>query len=237
MSYENIIYEKEDEIGIITLNRPQAMNAMSMQMLDEIRDALTKIENDDDMRVAIITGAPRPDGRPCFSAGLDMKERESQPKRATGSEMQTLFRKFEDFAKGEGPVEMSNLNRLNNQIEDMTKPTIAAIDGICTTGALSTTYACDLRIASETAQIVDFHLTRLHALGGGGIRRLPRLVGAAKAKEIWWTGEAIDGKEAWRVGLVNRVTPPDKLLEEAKSLAKKIAEVPAIAIAASKSLA
>lgn len=205
MVYSTIKYEVvKPHIACITLNRPERMNAINRTVFEELDDALTRIEQDADVHVFLLTGAPRSDGKPCFSAGADLKA----------------------IAEGQStPVPLAL--GVTNRLDEFLKPSIAVVDGLCTTGGMEILMACDFRIAAETAQFSDWHLKRLGAgLGSwGASTRLPRLVGLAKAKEMLLTGMLIDGKEAHRIGLVNRVYPPDKLMDGALEMAQAIAEM------------
>lgn len=220
MSYETIICQKEGRIGIITLNRPRRLNAISKQLIAEAIQALDEIEKDDEMRVIILTGAPRLDGRPCFCAGADISAQAKEPPEA----------RFEDYGIVEGiewliKPSLAGLPVLLEKIRWLTKPVIAAIDGVCSAGGLELALTCDMRTVSETAQLSDLHMKNLGRIGGGGITALLALtVGLAKAKEIAMTGDPVDGNEAVRIGLANRVFPPDKLMEGTKELASKIAD-------------
>ena len=221
MAYEAIIYRKEQGVGIVTLNRPRSVNAVSQQMLDELKAVVEDIGKDKEVRVFIITGAPRPDGRPCFSAGMDLKEmgrREHQE----GLTQATILDRLEGMLKFD---EFENeLARLLRRIERLGKPSIAVIDGICTTGAFEMVLACDFRLVSERAEIGDFHVKRLGHMGGGGVGvRLPLLVGRSKAKELILLSKHVDGREAYRIGLANQVYPADKLMEGALAFARELA--------------
>ncbi len=221
MAYETIIYEKQKGIGLITLNRPHRLNALSSQLIGEMQQVLNEIERDGEVRVIVITGAPRPDGRPCFSAGADLKEMvEGRPGRSGGG-TRTILDAVEGLvARGE----LTIVQNVCDKLEALGKPSIAAVDGVCTAGGGELALSCDMRVVSETAQISDLHMKNLGSIGGAGVTvRLARTVGTAKAKEIMFTGEPIDGREAWRIGWAIRVFPPDKLLEGAKELARKIA--------------
>ncbi len=230
MGYEAISYRKEGGVGIITLNRPRSVNAISQQMLKELGAAVKEVSKDDEVKVFIITGAPRPDGRPCFSAGMDLKEIAAHDLRQSPSEATVLdrldgmlgFDEFED-----------DLAYLCRRIERLGKPSIAVIDGICTTGAFELVLACDFRFVSERAEISDFHVRRLGHMGGAGIGvRLPLLVGTSKAKELIFLSKPINGKEACDIGLANQVHPSQKLMSEAFAFAREIASMnpPAIRI-------
>jgi enoyl-CoA hydratase/carnithine racemase len=184
----------------VVLNRPEVANALHSGLMDELEAAARRIERDPDVHVWLLTGAPRRDGRPCFSAGLDLK--------TVGTD------------KPRGHV-------VTNQIDDMLTPSIAVIDGVCTTGALELVLACDLRIAADTAAISDMHMPRFGlALGGwGGPARLSRLVGQDKAKEILLLNRTLDGPEAQRIGLVNLCEPAAKLDEAALAVATHVASL------------
>jgi enoyl-CoA hydratase len=194
-----------DQVGavrILRLSRPERLNAINPQMLEELTAELRRIRRDESVGCVILTGTARPDGRPCFSSGVDLR------------------------AAADEPMPPGNPGlRLTALIDDLLTPSIAVIDGICTTGALELAMACDLRIAADTAQISDWHLLRLGSgLGGwGASTRLPRLVGVAQAKDLILTGKVIDGAEAARIGLAQRVVPTASLWDEAMAMAEAVA--------------
>ncbi|MCH8189859.1 MAG: enoyl-CoA hydratase/isomerase family protein [Chloroflexi bacterium] len=203
MSYRFIEFETvEEHIAVITLNRPERLNALNGPLLEELLSAIRTIEEDADIRVFLLTGAPRADGRPCFSAGVDLK------------------------AAAEGIKMDSNLGpTITNDIDDMLKPSIAVIDGVCSTGAVELALSCDLRLVGGNAQISDWHLKNLGTgLGGwGASTRWSRLVGAAATKEIVLTGKVVDGDEAFRIGFATRLYPSERLWDEAMAMARTIA--------------
>lgn len=217
VSYETIAYQMEDDgLAIITLNRPEQLNALSSKVMQEIGNVVKAIRNDDNVRVLILTGTPRPNGQPWFSAGIDVKE----------------MSRWDSEAAARFTLEG---NAVLNDIEELPKPTIAAIDGTCTTGGLALILAFDMRIAADTAQFSDWHVKNIGGLDGWGIpARLPRLVGLSKAKEIIWTGDVISGDDALRIGLVNRVYPSRSMMNETKSLARKIALMPPLSVEVNK---
>ncbi len=216
MSYETIIYQKEDGLGIITLNRPDKLNALSSTLLSEVGQAIKEIRNDDSVKVVILTGGPRSDGRPWFSAGADLKEIAGRDTKAV-------------------PILRREANGILNSIEDLPKPTIAAIDGLCTTGALELVLVFDMRFAGTALQMSDWHLKNLGRTGGWGLPvRLCRLIGPSKAKEMIYTGGILNAEEALRIGLVNRVYPSDKLMEETKKVAREIAAMPPLGLEINK---
>ena len=196
--------EQNGHVLILRINRPESMNAINSRVIEELTRAVKHAQKDDSVRCLILTGAPRADGRPCFSAGDDLKE----------------------AAAGQTPPGNPG-NRLCNLIDDLLKPSIAVIDGVCTTGATELALACDLRVVAESAQISDWHLSRLGSgLGGwGASTRLSRLVGVAQAKDIILTGKVMDGREAHRVMFAQRVAPSEHLWEEAMIMAGAIAEM------------
>jgi enoyl-CoA hydratase/carnithine racemase len=200
--YEHLRYEGVAEHVVrVVLDRPEVANALSLDLFAELDDALDRIEQDDTIRVWMLTGAPRPDGRPWFSAGADLK---ASVDRA-------------------GPA--VDPARVVDRVDELLKPSIAVIGGFCTTGALELAMACDLRISGATARISDWHLkaTGLGLGQWGAAVRLRRLVGVDKAKELLLTGVEISGDEAARIGLVNRSVPDDQLDTEALELASTIA--------------
>jgi enoyl-CoA hydratase/carnithine racemase len=194
--------DQDGHVLVLRINRPEALNAINNQVMDELTAAVKRARKDDSVRCLVLTGAPRPDGRPCFSAGDDLKE----------------------AAAGLLPPGNPGLV-LCNAIDDLLKPSIAVIDGVCTTGAVELALACDLRVVAESAQISDWHLARLGSgLGGwGASTRLARLVGVAQAKDIILTGKVIDGCEAHRIGFAQRLVPAERLWGEAMEMAGAIA--------------
>lgn len=199
--FENIsVTTPAPRVAMITLNRPKVANALSPALFRELAVAHRAIEKNDEIGCWIVTGAPRLDGRPWFSAGADLKE----------------------FDTARGDVDPA---RIINDIDESMKPSIAVVDGLCTTGALELVLACDLRLAARTAQFADWHLTRLGAGIGawGAATRLARLVGLPKAKEMLLTGDPVGGEEAERIGLANRVYDSSELLDSAIAMAANIA--------------
>jgi enoyl-CoA hydratase len=228
--YETILVGHRDEgVCLITLNRPHRLNAASMQMYADLTKALDSARADDGVRVLVVTGAARPDGRPAFCAGLDLKERveAGSPWDFTGTN--AALDAFYWQTRGPGIV--------FDQIESLPKPSIAAIDGICTTWGLELALACDMRVVSESAQISDLHTKQLGTVNGaGGFVRLTRLVGPAVAKEILMTGDVLDGLAAVRLGLANHVYPPGQMLEGALALATRMARMRPEALAVNKAM-
>jgi enoyl-CoA hydratase/carnithine racemase len=204
MAYETLIYEKEGGIGIITLNRPERLNAINFQLAFELDRLLDEILEDTEARTVIITGAGRG-----FCAGADIKEMaDPQAKRLPVGRRYTFF----------------------NKIEDLDRPVVAAINGPANGGGLELALACDFRIASEAANFGLGEVKLGVMPAGGGTARLPRLIGVSRAKEFLYFGNRIDAEEAHRIGLVNRVVPAEKLTDEAKAWAAELAERPPLSL-------
>lgn len=211
--YQNLIYKKESSLAILQLNRPQKKNSLNMELRHEIEAALKEIAEDPKQKVVILTG-----GEDFFCAGADIGEIQDA---STAEETYKHSREFQ---------------LLFDRIEALPQPVIAAVAGYALGGGCEMTLACDFRIASEGTR---FGLPEIKIgvfPGGGGTQRLPRLIGASKAKEMILTGDMIGADEALACGLVMKVVPKDKLLEESKSFAAKLAALPRLAMAASKML-
>jgi enoyl-CoA hydratase/carnithine racemase len=203
LAYRFIRYElPEPGIAVVALNRPERLNALHGPLLEELREAVERIERDPEVRVYLLTGTPRADGRPCFCAGADLKA----------------------AAEGVAPDEHVGV-AITNAIDDMLKPSIAVVDGVCSTGGVELALACDLRLVGESAEISDWHLKRLGTgLGGwGGSTRWARLVGVANAKRVILTGQVVGGAEALRIGFAQGLHPSDRLWDEALAMARGIA--------------
>lgn len=206
-----VLEERRDQVAILTLNRPEVMNSFNFAMLRGLRDKVEALRFDPEIRVVIVTGA----GDKAFCAGADLKER------ATLSDVQV-----KEF--------IFTIRNLFTAIEELPKPVIAAVNGVALGGGTELALACDLRIASETATM-GLTETRLAIIpGAGGTQRLPRLVGRGKAKELIFTGRRVGAEEALRIGLVNTVTAPEKLMEECLAMAAMICETGPIAIQQAK---
>jgi 2-(1,2-epoxy-1,2-dihydrophenyl)acetyl-CoA isomerase len=203
MEYETILYHEQDGIGIITLNRPDALNAITGRMLDELRDSLERAEGNRDVRALLLTGAGR-----AFCAGQDVRTLSQ----GTPEELAALLRdKYP-------PVLL--------KLCSMEKPVIGAINGAAIGSGCNLALACDLRIASEQATLGEAFVRIGAGPDTGCCYFLPRLVGLAKAAELIYTGRIIGAQEAEGLGLVNQVTPPEKLMEEATALASQLSRGP-----------
>jgi enoyl-CoA hydratase len=213
MKFENTLYEKEEGMATITINRPKALNALNRQALLEISSRLDDAEKDEDVKVIAIIGA----GDRSFCVGLDLKA-----------------------VKGISGVDGMNLSllgqKLTKKIEELRKPVIAAINGYALGGGLELAMSCDLRIASENAKLGQPELNVGLIPGWGGTQRLPRLVGTGIAKELIFTAKMIDAKTAEQLGLLNKVVPPDKLKSAVKELATELMTKPPVGIQLAKQL-
>lgn len=214
MSYTNVLLERTDGVGTLTLNRPDKLNAFAGTMRREMADALLELEYDPDVRVVIITGAGRG-----FCAGADVSYMAQLVETRDTSAMAAL-------------VEAGR--RVVMTIRDSAKPVIGSINGVAAGGGANLALACDLRIASDRARMGQtFNRIGLHPDWGGSYF-LPRLVGPAKALELIWTADIIDADECFRLGLFNRVVPHDTLEEETMKLARLLAAKPALALSLAK---
>lgn len=195
MSDELILVDKRDGVAVVTLNRPDALNALSMGLRNAIADTFDAIEADPEVQVVILTGAGR-----AFTVGLDLKE-----------------------LGGEKPADAAASSRnLSDAIGDMSKPVIGAVNGFAITGGFEIALMCDFLIASPAARFADTH-ARVGVVPGWGLsQRLPRLIGINRAKELSLTGNYLDAETACAWGLVNRVVPAEALLPTCKALARDI---------------
>ena len=217
MTYEDITLEKrESGVVLLTLNRPQRLNALRWQSWDEIEDALGRLAPDDDVRVLLITGTGRG-----FCAGTDLIAAQALPT----------------------PAEVSRSDRLRARYGSTTrllawpKPTIAAVNGVAAGGGLSLCLACDIRIASEAARFSAIWSRRGLLADFGATYLLPRIVGMAKGLELMYTGDIIDAQEALRIGLVSQVVAVDDLMPKVLALAERLARGASIALELVKHLA
>ena len=206
MPYETILCEREEKTCIITLNRPESLNALSFKMKEELLRLFDELEEDEGVGVVILTG-----GEKAFCAGADIKERV----RTGGSIGQYDY--YFSQRKSHG---------FYCRIEDFKKPVIAAVSGVAVGGGCELSLVCDFRIVADSARfgLPEVKLGMIPA--AGGTQRLPRLIGVTKAKEMLYTGDFIDAEEAFRVGLVNKVVPVGELMREAKEMAQKLLKNP-----------
>jgi enoyl-CoA hydratase/carnithine racemase len=205
---EVLLQETADGVRTLTLNRPNARNALGDGLPSALYDALLAADEDGEVRVLVLTGAD-----PAFCAGLDLKE--------AARDSAAYSRQFAE-------------NNCITQVSRVSKPVIGAVNGPAFTGGLEIALGCDFLVASERAVFADTH-ARVGVLPGGGLTaRLPRLVGAGYARRMSFTGDVVDAAEALRVGLVTEVVQHDRLLARAGELARAIAEIPPRTIGALK---
>jgi enoyl-CoA hydratase len=206
----SILYELKGHTALLTVSRPEALNALNLDTLKELEQTLTQAEADKDVYVLVITGAGK-----AFVAGADISQ-------------------MKDFNAVEGKAFGELGNRVFSKLENMSKPVIAAVNGYALGGGCELAMACDIRIASEKAKFGQPETGLGITPGFGGTQRLPRIVGAAKAKELIFTAANIGAEEALRIGLVSRVVPAEELPAAALELAEKIAANAQIAVRQSK---
>jgi enoyl-CoA hydratase/carnithine racemase len=211
MSFETLIVETKDGVTLIRLNRPEALNALNSQLLGELALALDAAEADEAVRCVVLTGSER-----AFAAGADIKEMSDK----TYAQMFSA----DFFTKGA------------RRIEDFRKPIIAAVAGYALGGGCELAMLCDFIIAAETAKFGQPEINLGVMPGIGGTQRLTRFVGKSKAMEMVLTARMMDAAEAERAGLVSRVVPADKLIEEAMAAAAKIAGQSPLAVMMNKEL-
>ena len=208
--YKTIKFEIKDNIGYITINRPEALNALNMDVLKDLKRCLAEISSKDAVRAIIVTGEGR-----SFVAGADIV----QMKKLTP-------------VKGREMMELGH--EVMNTIEQIQKPFIAAVNGFALGGGCELAMACDIRIASEKAKFGQPEVGLGIIPGFGGTQRLPRLVGKGMAKYLIYTADIIPADEALRIGLVEKVVTPEDLMKEAEDVAKKITSKAPIAVGIAK---
>ncbi len=202
MISENILLEKQEKISIITINRPESLNALNGNTISELSSALDTLENDTDCRVIIITGS----GQKSFVAGADIKE-------------------FSDFGQNEAEkLARNGQSLLFNKIENLKKPVIAAVNGFALGGGLELAMSCHIRYASENAKLGLPEVTLGLIPGYGGTQRLPKLVGKGIANEMIFSAKMITAEKAKEIGLVNEVYPLENLLPKTIELASLISK-------------
>ncbi len=199
MAFENLLYERHNGIGYVTVNRPEKLNALNRKTMDELQDCFQEIEPDDEVRVVILSGA----GEKAFVGGADINELAVQTP-VEGKEMSVRGQKILDL------------------IEHLGKPVIAAVNGYALGGGCELALACTVRIASENARFGQPEVKLGLIPGYAGTQRLPRLVGKGRALEMMLSGEPVSAAEAYRIGLVNQVVPAQDLIAAAEKLAQKI---------------
>lgn len=207
---DNLRFAVEGRVATITLDRPERMNAFTFAMIDDWVEAIAACRRDDDIRVLIVTGAGK-----AFCSGGDireMKDRLDQPPERRKSEL------------------WERIQRVPLALEDFDKPVLVAVNGAATGAGMDLALMGDIRYAAASARFAETYVRVGLVPGAGGAHFLPRLVGTAKALELFWTGEFVDAAEALRIGLVNQVLPDAELLPRVREVAARIAAGPALAI-------
>jgi len=199
MDFECILYEKDAGIAVIRLNRPRVMNAMNKQLWIDFQAALRDARADAEIKAVIVTGEGR-----AFSTGADLKESKTRTIEA--------YREY-----------LEELQEASRMILRFEKPTIAAVNGYALGSGYELALACDIRIAAEDAQVGSPEARVTSSVTGGAFRLIQDLIGPGKARELLFTAENIDGREAERIGLVNKAVPADRLMDAAREMAGKIA--------------
>jgi len=210
MEKDEILFKKDDGVGTILLNRPEKRNAFTLNMITRWVKTLEEWRTDPEVNVIIVTGAGD-----AFCSGADLTATADREK--------------------QGPVEHKNvlwelIHRIPLSLEDIDKPVIAALNGVAVGAGLDMALMCDLRFAADTARLSEGYIKAGLVPGDGGCYYLPRLVGVAKALELFWAGDFIEAQEALRIGMVNRVYPANKLMEETYDFARKLAKGPRLII-------
>ncbi len=198
--YSNILVERQGKVGIVTLNRPQALNALCAALIEELGRAFDDLEGDPEIAAIVLTG-----GEKAFAAGADIKEM---------AEKTYIEAYTEDF-----------ITRGWERVAQCRKPVIAAVAGFALGGGCEVAMMCDIVIAAENARFGQPEINLGVLPGAGGTQRLPRFIGKAKAMDLCLTGRMMDAAEAERLGLVSRIVPADKLLAEALAVANRIGEL------------
>jgi enoyl-CoA hydratase len=200
MDYQTLLFEKGEGIATITLNRPEVLNALNQRLWHELQDALDDAQQDQEIKVVLLTGRGR-----AFSSGADLKESKTRSS--------DQYRSY-----------LESLQDVSRRIIRYEKPTIAAINGYALGSGYELALACDIRIAAHDAQIGSPEARVSSSVTGGAFRLIQDLIGPGKAKELLFTADTIDGREAERIGLVNLSVNSEDLLEHARSMAGRIAK-------------
>lgn len=210
----SVLYNEEGGVGVVTVNRPEVHNALNMQTIRELRELLLRLAAEDALRALVLTGS----GKKTFLSGGDLKE----------------FQRIRTVDEARAMI--AAMKEVTDLLAGSPWPVIAAVNGLAAGGGCETAVACDFRIASETAEL-GFRQIKLGIMSGwGGGPRLVRLVGRSRALRLMLTGELVKAPEALAIGLVDRVVPPDRVMEEAMELAWSIAANAPLAVRAYKRL-
>jgi enoyl-CoA hydratase/carnithine racemase len=207
---DNLRFEIADRIATITLDRPERMNAFTFEMIDAWTAALVECRRNDAVRAVIVTGAGK-----AFCSGGDIVEMKDRLKNPPAQRKNELF---------------NRIQRIPLALEDLDKPVLVAVNGAATGAGMDMALMGDIRYAAESARFAETYVKVGLVPGAGGAHFLPRIVGTAKALELFWTADFIDAAEALRIGLVNKVLPDAELMPFVRGVAAKIAEAPALSV-------
>jgi len=220
MAYEFLTYETRDHVAIATLNRPEVLNALNPGLRQEVFGVCERVHNDDYIRALIFTGAGRG-----FCSGVDLSGRSAENPLGSGDEQPSQNERLDEY---------NWVGRQAMNVYGLDKPTICAVNGIAVGAGMSLALACDLRVGSENSRFRTIFIERGISPDSGLSYFLPRIVGYARAMDLILTSRDVDSEEAYRLGLLDRVVPHDRLLEEAVSLANQITRWPPLAARAAK---
>lgn len=218
MEFQEVIYSREDDVATMALNRPEALNALTPRMVDELVTAIEEAKQDNEVKVVVLTGAGRG-----FCSGMDVRAVAARGPQASLVERRNEMRE--------------SIHRVPRALAGLDKPLIGSINGAAAGAGMDMASMCDLRIASNKAKFAMSYVRMGLIPGDGGCYFLPRIIGMARALELIWTGRMIDAEEALRIGYVNKVVPHQELAAATRELATQLARGPAIAIQLAKRLA
>jgi 2-(1,2-epoxy-1,2-dihydrophenyl)acetyl-CoA isomerase len=207
---EHLKFTVADGIGRIVLDRPERMNAFTFEMIDAWTEALQRCRTDDAVKIVLVTGTGN-----AFCSGGDIVEMGDRLDHTPEQRKNELFRRIQ---------------RIPLALEDLDKPVIAAVNGVATGAGMDLALQCDIRYAAQSARFAETYIKVGLVPGAGGAHFLPRLVGTAKALELFWTGDFIDAQEALRLGIVNQVFPDETLLAEVQKIAARMLKAPALTL-------
>jgi 2-(1,2-epoxy-1,2-dihydrophenyl)acetyl-CoA isomerase len=207
---EHLRFTVTEGIGRIVLDRPERMNAFTFEMIDAWTEALQRCRTDDAVKLVLVTGTGN-----AFCSGGDIVEMGDRLEHTPEQRKDELFRRIQ---------------RIPLALEDLDKPVIAAVNGVATGAGMDLALQCDIRYAAQSARFAETYIKVGLVPGAGGAHFLPRLVGTAKALELFWTGDFIDSQEALRLGIVNQVFPDETLMTEVEKIAARMLRAPALTL-------
>jgi len=217
VAYENLLLERRGHVALVTLNRPERLNALNAGLRDEILEVCHEVEDDDSLRALVFTGTGRG-----FSAGADLSGG-PRPSSEDGPPPQ-----------GQRLDEYGWVGRQASTVAGVTKPTIAAMNGVAVGAGMSLSLACDMRVGCPDTRFKTVFLERNLSPDSGMSYFLPRIVGYSRAADLLFTSREVDADEAYRIGLLDRLVPADRLVDEALAVANQIAALPPLAMRAAK---